>query len=126
MAPGILQESKIPAGHEKPIHHDLKLTSLLAEGRNFKIQLWDPCGSRVSLHYFSVHVLRRKKNSGQKSQQYSFSSGNTSLSLSFHQTLAQLFLPLSTLGKGNTAEYMWCEPGCLNGESSLHNTYLLI
>ena len=40
----------------------LKYTSFLAEGRNFKIQLWDPCGGRVSLHYFSVHVLGRTKN----------------------------------------------------------------
>lgn len=49
--------------------------------------------------------MQKEKLSGQRSQQYRFSSGNTSLSLSLHQTPAQLFLPLSTLGKRNTAEY---------------------
>ena len=53
---------KIPARQEQPKYPDLKRTSLLTEGRNFKIQLWDPRGGRVSLHYFSVHVLNRKKN----------------------------------------------------------------
>ena len=62
LAPRLLQDSKIQARHEQHKHSVLKYTSFLAEGRNFKIQLWDPCGGRVSLHYFSVHVLGRTKN----------------------------------------------------------------
>ena len=62
LARRVLQDSKIQARQEQRKHSDLKYTSFLAEGRNFKIQLWDPSGGRVSLHYFSIHVLGRTKN----------------------------------------------------------------
>lgn len=46
---------------EQLTHLILKLTPLLAECWNFKIQFRDPRGGRVCLHHFSVHVLDKKE-----------------------------------------------------------------
>ena len=60
--PGFCKKVRLQPSMNSPNILNLIPTSLLTEGRNFKIQLRDPCGGRVCFHHFSVHVLGRKKN----------------------------------------------------------------